>query len=111
MAKVTKGDDGTLSVCLAPVEEGGSSEEITAVNTLLWAIGRDANVTNLGLEVAVSSLCVSFPLSHSSLSHSLSLSLSALFNQCFLNNEGLVNMNLISSLPLYTRHVIKFCSK
>ena len=51
---MTKGGDGTLSVCLAPVEEGGSSQEITAVNTLLWAIGRDANVTNLGLEAAVS---------------------------------------------------------
>ena len=56
---MTKGDDGTMMVCLTPAEEGGSSEEITAVNTLLWAIGRDANVTNLGLEATVSGLSLS----------------------------------------------------
>ena len=46
--------EGNLTVCLKPTEEGGSNEEIVGVDCMLWAIGRDANAVNLGLQEAVS---------------------------------------------------------
>ena len=39
---------------LKPTEDGGVTTSINDVNCMLWAIGRDANVVDLGLDVAVS---------------------------------------------------------
>ena len=48
--EVRKISDGDLTICLTPHEEGGSNEEIQNVDCMLWAIGRDANVVDLGLD-------------------------------------------------------------
>ena len=52
--EVRKIADGNLTVCFKPTEEGGREEEVTGVNCVLWAIGRDANDVRLGLKEAVS---------------------------------------------------------
>ena len=51
--------EGNLTVCLAPTEDGGSTDELSNVDCMLWAIGRDANAVNLGLEEAVGFLSTS----------------------------------------------------
>lgn len=50
--EVRKVSDGNFTVCLTPHEDGGSSEELENVDCMLWAIGRDANVSDLGLDKA-----------------------------------------------------------
>ncbi len=52
--EVRKVSDGNLTVCFTPTEEGGREEEVTDVDCMLWAIGRDANDVDLGLQEAVS---------------------------------------------------------
>ena len=49
-----KDSSGSLTLSVKPTEEGGKEQALSNVNCLLWAIGRDANVTDLGLDVAVS---------------------------------------------------------
>ena len=39
-----------LNVKLVPHTDEGKAVEIEGVNTLLWAIGRNANMVNLGIE-------------------------------------------------------------
>ena len=41
----------TLTLSLAANTEQGVPQVITDVNCLLWAIGRDANITDLGLDI------------------------------------------------------------
>ena len=54
-----KGD--TVTVSLAANTDQGVPQVITDVNCLLWAIGRDANLVDLGLDKTGECLSV-FPL-------------------------------------------------
>ena len=54
ISEVKKDPSGSLTLSVTPTEEGGKEQTLSNVNCLLWAIGRDANVTNLGLDTAVS---------------------------------------------------------
>ena len=42
--------DSGLTVKLIPHTDQGKAVDIEGVSTLLWAIGRDANTVNLGIE-------------------------------------------------------------
>ena len=42
--------DSGLTVKLIPHTDQGKAQDIEGVSTLLWAIGRDANMVNLGIE-------------------------------------------------------------
>ena len=42
----------TVTVSLAPNTEKGVAQDLNDVNCLLWAVGRDANTVDLGLDVA-----------------------------------------------------------
>ncbi len=46
MDSVTKTGD-ELTVSLVPNTDAGKAQDITNVNTVLWAIGRDANMVDL----------------------------------------------------------------
>ena len=48
---MVKTANGELTVKLIPHTEEGKAVDVSGVNTLLWAIGRDANMVNLGIEV------------------------------------------------------------
>ena len=49
MGEVKKtGSDLTVSVI--PHTDEGKAQDITGVSTVLWAIGRDANTVNLGID-------------------------------------------------------------
>jgi glutathione reductase (NADPH) len=48
--EVRKISDKNFTACLIPHEEGGSQEEVTDVDCMLWAIGRDANLVNLDID-------------------------------------------------------------
>ena len=54
--EIRKVAENDLTVCLTPHEDGGSSSELTKVDCILWAVGRDANDVKLGLETTVSNL-------------------------------------------------------
>ena len=46
-----KGASGELTVKLIPHTDEGTAVDIAGVSTLLWAIGRDANMVSLGIEL------------------------------------------------------------
>ena len=48
---MVKGASGDLTVKLIPHTDEGKPLDIAGVSTLLWAIGRDANMVNLGIDV------------------------------------------------------------
>ena len=48
---MVKGASGELTVKLIPHTDEGKAVDVDGVNTLLWAIGRDANMVNLGIEL------------------------------------------------------------
>lgn len=50
--KVIQVSEGNLTVSVIANADGGTTKQFTDVDCMLWAIGRDANTTNLGLEVA-----------------------------------------------------------
>ncbi len=50
MKEVKKTGDG-LTVSLIPHTDQGRPQDITGVSTLLWAVGRDANLVDIGLQV------------------------------------------------------------
>ena len=48
---MVKGATGELTVKLIPHTDEGKPLDVTGVSTLLWAIGRDANMVNLGIDI------------------------------------------------------------
>ena len=51
VGEVVKGTNGDLTVKLVPHTEEGKPLDIDGVSTLLWAVGRDANMVKLGIDV------------------------------------------------------------
>ena len=51
VGEVVKGATGELTVKLIPHTDEGKPLDVTGVSTLLWAIGRDANMVNLGIDI------------------------------------------------------------